>query len=133
MTVSASGANAGFVNLYYVDIWASDCSFIDGNDTGDVFYYYVCMKELQSNITFMQRGSAQPHVYPDDLDRLEIPDLAPELVSYINKKLSSVFNTIGNLKRKNEILRKTRDLLLPRLISGDIDVSDIDVPVSDAN
>lgn len=28
ITISASGANAGFVNLYHEDIWASDCSFV---------------------------------------------------------------------------------------------------------
>ena len=127
LTVSASGANAGHVNLYHVDIWASDCSLIDANDTENVFYYYTAMKELQRQITFMQRGSAQPHVYPDDLSRLEIPALSLETIDRLNKVLVGVFNSIGNLKRKNEVLRKTRDHLLPRLISGDIDVSKIEL------
>ena len=126
LTVSASGANAGYVNLYHVDIWASDCSFIDANDTANVFYYYTVMKELQSQITFMQRGSAQPHVYPDDISRLEIPALSQESIEGLNKIFADIFNSIGNLKRKNEVLRKTRDHLLPRLMSGDIDVSKIE-------
>jgi len=29
ITISASGANAGFVNLYDTNIWASDCSYVD--------------------------------------------------------------------------------------------------------
>ena len=29
VTVSASGANAGYTRIYYEDIWASDCSFCD--------------------------------------------------------------------------------------------------------
>ena len=31
------------------------------------------------------------------------------------------------LSRKNTILRRTRDLLLPRLISGEVDVSALDI------
>jgi len=34
-----------------------------------------------------------------------------------------------NLKIKNQNLRKTRDLLLPKLISGEIDVSDLDIHI----
>jgi type I restriction enzyme S subunit len=34
---------------------------------------------------------------------------------------------ILNLQRKNTILRRTRDLLLPRLISGEVDVSELDI------
>jgi type I restriction enzyme S subunit len=36
------------------------------------------------------------------------------------------------LEQKNANLRRTRDLLLPRLISGEVDVSglDIDVPAT---
>ena len=34
---------------------------------------------------------------------------------------------ILNLQRANQKLRQTRDLLLPRLISGEIDGSDLDI------
>ena len=33
------------------------------------------------------------------------------------------------LRIKNQNLRKTRDLLLPKLISGEIDVSDLDIHI----
>ena len=38
-----------------------------------------------------------------------------------------------NLTFKNELLRQTRDLLLPKLISGDLDVSELDIKVPEAN
>ena len=34
-----------------------------------------------------------------------------------------------SLQERNRVLRRTRDLLLPRLISGEVDVSDVDVDV----
>ena len=36
---------------------------------------------------------------------------------------------VRSLKQKNAILRRTRDLLLPRLISGEVDVSELDLVV----
>lgn len=35
----------------------------------------------------------------------------------------------GSLQQKNTILRRTRDLLLPKLISGEVDVSELDITV----
>ena len=42
---------------------------------------------------------------------------------------SMSFKLRTNLWEKNRILRETRDLLLPKLISGEIDISDIDIAV----
>ena len=39
--------------------------------------------------------------------------------------LENFFRKIDNLDQKNINLRKTRDLLLPRLISGEIDVENL--------
>jgi type I restriction enzyme, S subunit len=36
---------------------------------------------------------------------------------------------ILNILMKNNTLRRTRDLLLPRLISGEVDVSELDIAV----
>lgn len=40
ITVSGSGANAGFMRMYHVPVWASDCSFID--ITCENFYFVYC-------------------------------------------------------------------------------------------
>jgi type I restriction enzyme S subunit len=37
------------------------------------------------------------------------------------------------LHKKNDILRQTRDLLLPKLISGELDVSELDITIPEAN
>ena len=38
-----------------------------------------------------------------------------------------MFAMTKNLHERNEILRRTRDLLLPRLISGEVDVSELEI------
>jgi type I restriction enzyme S subunit len=42
-----------------------------------------------------------------------------------------MFSEIATLGRKNTILRRTRDLLLPKLISGEVDVSELDIAVTE--
>ena len=44
---------------------------------------------------------------------------------------SSIFSEIATLGRKNTTLRRTRDLLLPKLISGEVDVSELDIAISE--
>ena len=127
ITVSASGANAGYINLYYQDIWASDCSYIDTTMTPYVYYYYLLLKHNQIKVTNMQRGAAQPHVYPQDLAQLkfDVPD--ENVIKMFNGLITPIFEQIANLTLKNTNLKQTRDLLLPRLISGEIDVENLEI------
>jgi hypothetical protein len=39
----------------------------------------------------------------------------------------NLFDEKQNLHKRNEVLRRTRDLLLPRLISGEVDVSELEI------
>lgn len=127
ITISASGANAGFVNLYYKDIWASDCSYIDATMTNYIYYTYLLLKNNQIEITNMQLGAAQPHVYPRDLVNLKIKEFPIEVVANFEKMISPIFENIKVLSNKNENLKQTRDILLPRLISGEINVENMEV------
>ena len=71
VTISASGT-AGFVNLYYQDIWASDCSYINKEITDNVFFIYSFLKINQQRIYDLRHGAVQQHVYPKDLIELPI-------------------------------------------------------------
>lgn len=127
ITISASGANAGFVKLYYQNIWASDCSYIDSAMTNCIYYCYLLLKTNQIEITNMQLGAAQPHVYPRDLIRLKIKDFDKNIIIKFEQIVKPIFEQIKNLSIKNEKLKQTRDILLPRLISGEIDVENLEI------
>jgi len=118
VTISASGANSGFVNLYQEDIWASDCSYIDNNATPFVYFYYLFLKNKQIEITKLQRGSAQPHVYPKDLMQLLTLDIPEKLMNAFESKAKNNFDMIKNFKKKNQVLSQARDLLIPQLVTG---------------
>lgn len=127
ITISASGANAGYINLYYQDIWASDCSYINSDTTDFVYFYYILLLSKQQEVTALQRGSAQPHVYPKDLMELLIYDIPDSIIKPFEEEIRAIFNFIDNLNKKNNNLKQTRDMLLPMLISGELSVEGLEI------
>jgi len=123
ITISASGANAGYVNFYYEDIWASDCSYLDTKSTEFIYFFYIQLKNRQIEISFLQKGSAQPHVYPKDIMSLKMMKPTKKLIGSFENLIEPFFEEIKTLSQKNQLLQQTRDLLLPRLISGKLSVA----------
>src|SRR5690554_2522021 len=123
ITISASGANAGYVNLYNQNIWSSDSSYIDKKSTSYFYTAYVCLKYYQKAIYDMQTGAAQPHIYPKDFERLNVVFGSDKLLEQLENLLFSFFEKTANLTNEAETLTQIRDTLLPKLLSGEIDVS----------
>ena len=126
LTISASGANAGYVRLWNIPIWSSDSSFIDSSMTDDVYFWYVLLKKRQKEIYDAQTGSAHPHIYPQHIATMPIGDLKFDDVHNYTATVTPIFETIGHNKNENIRLATTRDTLLPRLMSGELNVSDLD-------
>lgn len=75
ITISASGAYAGFVNHFNDPIFASDCNTIQSlnENTFRTKVLYEFLKNIQDVIYSLQKGQAQPHVYGEDLSKIKIP------------------------------------------------------------
>ena len=122
ITISASGANAGFVRLYGVDVFASDCSFVDGLGTESLFFVYEFLKESKVSIDQLQKGSAQPHVYAKDINAMKITIPEKEYLERFDRYAKVYFNKIKTLQGQNEQLKIARDFLLPKLMNGEVEV-----------
>lgn len=122
ITISASGANAGFVRLYGVDVFASDCSFVDGLGTESLFFVYEFLKESKVSIDQLQKGSAQPHVYAKDINAMKITIPEKEYLERFDRYAKVYFNKIKTLQGQNERLKTARNLLLAKLMSGEVEV-----------
>ena len=122
ITISASGANAGFVRLYGVDVFASDCSFVDGLGTENLFFVYEFLKESKVSIDQLQKGSAQPHVYAKDINAMKITIPEKEYLERFGRYAKVLFDKIKTLQGQNDRLKIARDLLLPKLMSGEVEV-----------
>ena len=88
---------------------------------------YLFLKAQQYEITRMQQGVAQPHVYPKDLMRLMIVDCGEKFWELLEKMITPIFEKIANNQNEIQTLEKTRDTLLPKLLSGEIDVSELKI------
>ena len=122
ITVSGSGANAGFTRLYYTKVFASDCSFVDTEQTPYLYWIYLFLKNNSSRLDMLQKGSAQPHVYAKDINALECVIPIKEVLNLFCEVVGSYFNKIGILEQQIIRLTEARDRLLPKLMSGEIEV-----------
>jgi len=125
VTISASGANAGFVNLWNIPVWSSDSSFIDRSMTDDVYFWYVMLKKRQNEIYESQTGSAQPHIYPSHIAGLSIFALNNNEIKLFTEFATPMFERIAVNLAENLQLAELRDTLLPRLMSGELSGADI--------
>lgn len=127
LAISASGANAGYISLWNVPIWASDSSYIDSTMTDDVYFWYVLLKKRQNEVFDLQTGSAQPHVYPKHIASMSIPEFNKDDIQKYTSCISPFFEKIGQNKEENLYLIQLREILLPKLISGEIDISKMNI------
>ena len=118
ITVSGSGANAGFTRIYFEKVWASDCSFVDTSTTPFLHFVYCFLKNNKTTIDNMQKGAAQPHVYAKDINSLGLCIPIESVLKSFEGKASKYFDTISSLQSQTRLLTESRDRLLPRLMSS---------------
>jgi restriction endonuclease S subunit len=58
------------------------CSYISKESTEHIYYYYTLLKSKQMEIFVLQKGAAQPHVYPKDLMRLSVVSPPDRILGY---------------------------------------------------
>ena len=84
---------------------------------------------FMSNVTISGyvTGTAQPKINQQNLNRIPVILPPQSLLERFNQMIEPSFDNIVALNLKNKNLQQTRDLLLPKLISGEIDVSELDI------
>lgn len=120
ITISASGANAGFLKYNLSDIWAADCSYYQNDDY--LWFVYSSLKYLQPVLSNLQCGAAQPHVYPKNINKLQIIIPTEDIIKMYCEIVKPIFEEIGVISKKTELMSKQKQLLLPRLMSGKLKI-----------
>jgi len=92
----------------------------------------VSSEPFVSHATQTSQGTKMPRANWDVLLKYPVPTPPDSLLAEFNERMGETVNLIQNLVFQVRNLRRTRDLLLPRLISGELDVSDLDINVGDA-
>ncbi len=126
ITISGSGANAGFINFWREPIFASDCITVRGNSDSETLLLLHYLRFIQSHILNQATGSAQPHVYPSDIKVLNYVIPSISLINSFEKLVIPMNTRIANNIKQNQQLSELRDWLLPMLMNGQITVKDME-------
>ncbi|MCC8368992.1 MAG: N-6 DNA methylase [Rickettsia endosymbiont of Oxypoda opaca] len=106
ITISSSGAYAGYVWYHNYSIWASDCIVVYSTNEELLLtkYLYYILKSQQNVIYQKQSGSGQPHIYLKDLDDLQISLPSLEEQEKIIAELDNHQKEIETLKQNIKYL-----------------------------
>ena len=122
ITVSGSGANAGFTRMYFEKVWASDCSYLDISKCENLFFVYCVLKNSKAEIDNLQKGAAQPHVYAKDLNAINTVIPSKELLEKFSAIVKAYFEKIKAVQKQIQLLQSARDKLLPKLMNGEFEI-----------
>lgn len=91
-----------------------------------LFFSATALKEKINN--YGATGATMTNLSRGKFASLQVVEPKEDLLCGYNKLAAPLFDKILCLQKANRNLRAQRDLLLPKLISGEIDVSDIPMP-----
>lgn len=117
----------GVVQRYNEPIWPSDNTLVFTADHYGYLYYQLRMVDYSA----FNRGSTQPLISQSDIKNIRIVFPNQEALIKFEKLASSIFDYIWKLEEQNQTLAHLRDTLLPKLMSGQIDVSDLNLNSKD--
>jgi type I restriction enzyme S subunit len=102
------------------------------NEQLSVFQIYYWIQENKEQIIGLGHGSTYPEIIKSIFRQLPIIIPEKNLSIMFKEKITPICKLIENLQSQNDDLKQTRDFLLPRLISGEIDVSDLDIAIPES-
>ncbi len=92
------------------------------------FIYYLLKSRLfKAFITSRTEGSVIPHLYQKDFTEFEFQLPSPDDMKTFDDTTAAMFSMVFSNLNENERLIHLRDSLLPKLMSGELDISDIDL------
>lgn len=118
----------GFPILQYVEgkFWVNNHAHILTGKNGfsvELLYLLFSLTNVQSIVT----GAVQPKISQANLKNISIVIPSESELNEFDAIIQPIFAQIRTLRNENNKLISLRDTLLPKLMSGEIDVSTIDI------
>jgi len=121
--IAITGATLGKISLLEVDCCANQS--IIGILENNIFkseYIYFWMINIIDRLIAWQTGGAQQHINKDNVNKFNILVPNEKILLRYYARIKSVFNKISNNCVESKNLQRLRDILLPKLMSGEIRV-----------
>ncbi len=113
----------GIIQRVNYPCWASDNTLILKSNTFGFLYQCLLSVDWKS----LNRGSTQPLITQTDLKNINIIIPASKLMKEYEQLVAPFVLTIERNTQQTQALTQLRDTLLPKLMSGEIDVSEMAV------
>ncbi|MGH2279359.1 restriction endonuclease subunit S [Aliarcobacter sp. ERUVET-7] len=130
--IAMTGATVGKVGVIYT----LDEEYLLNQRVGrfqPIKYYDEYVKIFASSSKFFEsiqgqaQGSAQPNISAREIETVKIIKPNNEIMKAFSSLLNPFFSKILEHQGEIQTLEKTRDTLLPKLLSGEIDVSELKI------
>ena len=124
--LAITGATLGQVSMIGAEMCANQSVVGIINNKYQEFIFYMVKNNI-SNLISKAGGAAQQHINKDIVN--DMPFVMPKnsVLENFETIVKPINDEIFTLLYKNKTLQKIRDSLLPRLMSGEIDVEDLEI------
>lgn len=119
-----------FVTEREIDYAIKNVALFKTSRTPNLAYYFLTFlksNKTQQYIDMCLAGSTQKYISLGELRKMPIPVPDSETLECFNEIISPMYQAIILNSQENDAFAAIRDTLLPKLISGELDVSDIDL------
>lgn len=129
LLIAMTGAEVGKIGLVPLtekNLWLNQRvgMFKEKIAYGNLFMYLLLSSDTyQTNIQNSALGSAQPNISASAIESIRAIIPTAELIETFGKIVNPMFGKILDNLAENETLKITRDSLLPKLMSGEIDIN----------
>jgi type I restriction enzyme, S subunit len=96
------------------------------------YWLYCLFFDRTDDIRAKNIGAAIPHANKDFINSLDVAIPSADIFNLYEAVSQPAFSLRRLLRNRNTNLRATRNLLLPRLLSGELDVEDLDIDTGEA-
>src|SRR5699024_703687 len=119
------GAYCGSVEYCEGKFWGSDNTIVatTGEEYDFPLFAYYKLEDL--NLRRYAGGSAQRVMTQKVIKDIKVAIASNELLEQFCKQARDLWKLKRNLEKQNKKLKETRDLLLPKLISGEVEVDEL--------
>ena len=118
------GVNIGMLAYSTMDATCNQacCVFHDKGNISTKHYLFQCLKSIRDYLLLISFGAAQQNLSQDLIKRVRIVMPDKETVIRFEQKIEPLYDETKHLLKANACLIRQRDLLLPRLMSGKLEV-----------
>ena len=124
--LAITGATLGQVSMLGDEMCANQSVVGVYSNTNQEFIFYL-LKDKIKKLIQNASGGAQQHINKDIVNEMEFILPTNNILNDFTNILKPINLEIFNLLHKNRVLKQTRDTLLPRLISGEINVENMEI------